>query len=83
MINVSLSPHSVRDIAMWHFGRHLMVGGSNLAENGPGESAMIPFDAAHRAVHYPNDRRLRIWVRSSILIGLAAVVLGRGPRLLD
>jgi len=26
---------------------------------------MISFDAAHRAVHYPNDRRLRIWVRRS------------------
>ena len=35
---------------------------------------MISFDAAHRAVHYPNDRRLRIWIRLSILIGIAAVV---------
>ncbi len=36
---------------------------------------MISFDAAHRAVHYPNDRRFRIWVRCSILIGIAVAVL--------
>ena len=36
---------------------------------------MIPFDAAHAAVHYPKDRRFRIWVRPSILIGIGAVVL--------
>ena len=30
---------------------------------------MIAFDAAHRAVHYPPDRRFRIWIRPSILIG--------------
>jgi hypothetical protein len=33
---------------------------------------MVSFDAAHRAVHYPQDRRFRIWVRPSILIGIAA-----------
>jgi sulfoxide reductase catalytic subunit YedY len=37
---------------------------------------MISFDAAHRAVHYPPDRRFRIWIRPSILIGTAIVVLG-------
>jgi methionine sulfoxide reductase catalytic subunit len=37
---------------------------------------MIHFDAAHKAVHYPNDRRFRIWVRPSILIGIAALFLG-------
>jgi sulfoxide reductase catalytic subunit YedY len=36
---------------------------------------MIHFDAAHKAVHYPQDRRFRIWVRPSILIGIAALVL--------
>src|SRR5574338_558498 len=35
---------------------------------------MVSFDAAHRAVHYPEDRRFRIWVRPSILIGIAIVV---------
>lgn len=29
---------------------------------------MIAFDAAHRAVHYPPDRRFRIWIRPSVLI---------------
>jgi methionine sulfoxide reductase catalytic subunit len=36
---------------------------------------MISFDAAHAAVHYPKDRRFRIWARPSILIGIGAVVL--------
>src|ERR1035441_2549616 len=36
---------------------------------------MISFDAAHRAVHYPNDRRFRIWIRPSILIGSGLVIL--------
>jgi sulfoxide reductase catalytic subunit YedY len=36
---------------------------------------MIHFDAAHKAVHFPSDRRFRIWVRPSILIGIAAVIL--------
>ena len=36
---------------------------------------MIAFDAAHKAVHYPPDRRFRIWIRSSILIGAASVIL--------
>jgi DMSO/TMAO reductase YedYZ molybdopterin-dependent catalytic subunit/thiosulfate reductase cytochrome b subunit len=36
---------------------------------------MVSFDAAHRAVHYPGDRRFRIWVRPSILIGIAVVLL--------
>ena len=31
---------------------------------------MVQFDAAHRAVHYPSDRRFRIWIRPSILIGV-------------
>ena len=35
---------------------------------------MISFDAAHKAVHYPPDRRFRIWIRPSFLI-VAAVVL--------
>ena len=36
---------------------------------------MVHFDAAHRAVHVPEDRRFRIWVRPSIIIGIAAVVI--------
>ena len=26
---------------------------------------MIRFDAAHKAVHYPPDRRFRVWIRPS------------------
>lgn len=36
---------------------------------------MISFDASHGAVHYPRDRRFRIWVHPSILIGIAVVAL--------
>ena len=36
---------------------------------------MIAFDAAHEAVHYPPDRRFRIWIRPSILIGAAFAIL--------
>ncbi|MGH9633303.1 MAG: molybdopterin-dependent oxidoreductase [Candidatus Angelobacter sp.] len=36
---------------------------------------MISFDTAHRAVHYPNDRRFRIWIRPSILIGIAVAAV--------
>lgn len=36
---------------------------------------MIGFDPAHKAVHDPGDRRLRVWVRPTILVGTAAVVL--------
>ncbi len=36
---------------------------------------MISFDPPHRAVHYPQDRRFRIWVRPSILISIAAAIL--------
>lgn len=36
---------------------------------------MIAFDAAHQAVHYPKDRRFRIWVRPSILVMSGGVVL--------
>jgi sulfoxide reductase catalytic subunit YedY len=36
---------------------------------------MIPFDDAHRAVHYPPDRRFRIWMRPSVWAILVALVL--------
>jgi sulfoxide reductase catalytic subunit YedY len=36
---------------------------------------MISFDAAHEAVHYPKDRRFRIWIRPSIPIWIGVVVL--------
>ncbi len=35
---------------------------------------MVDFDAAHAAVHYPPDRRFRIWIRPSLLM-LALAVL--------
>jgi DMSO/TMAO reductase YedYZ molybdopterin-dependent catalytic subunit/thiosulfate reductase cytochrome b subunit len=36
---------------------------------------MISFDAAHAAVHYPPDRRYRIWIRLSFLIAAIVLVL--------
>ena len=36
---------------------------------------MISFDAAHAAVHYPPDRRFRIWIRPSVLMIAALAVL--------
>ena len=40
---------------------------------------MIAFDAAHKAVHYPPDRRFRIWIKPSFIaaaICLALIPLG-------
>ena len=36
---------------------------------------MIPFDAAHKAVHYPPDRRFRIWIRPSYVAGTIILIL--------
>jgi DMSO/TMAO reductase YedYZ molybdopterin-dependent catalytic subunit/thiosulfate reductase cytochrome b subunit len=36
---------------------------------------MISFDAAHKAVHYPSDRRFRIWIRPSFVAGVFASIL--------
>ena len=36
---------------------------------------MVSFDSAHAAVHLPADRRFRVWVRPSILIGAAAALV--------
>jgi len=36
---------------------------------------MIAFDAAHQAVHYPPDRRFRIWIRPAIVIWTVAFIL--------
>ncbi|MGB7189133.1 MAG: molybdopterin-dependent oxidoreductase [Acidobacteriaceae bacterium] len=36
---------------------------------------MVSFDAAHKAVHYPPDRRFRIWIRPSILIWTGSAIL--------
>lgn len=36
---------------------------------------MIPFDAAHKAVHYPADRRFRFWIRPSFVAGAVALIL--------
>lgn len=35
---------------------------------------MIPFDAEHASVHYPSDRRFRIWIRPSIWITAIGVL---------
>ena len=35
---------------------------------------MIPFDAAHKAVHYTEDHRFRIWIRPSILTGIGIAI---------
>ncbi len=37
---------------------------------------MIAFDAAHQAVHYPEDRRFRIWVSPRALLFVFVLVLG-------
>src|SRR5215472_10347273 len=44
-------------------------------EPGPCELDMIDFDAAHAAVHYPRDRRFRIWIRPSIVITVLALLV--------
>jgi methionine sulfoxide reductase catalytic subunit len=36
---------------------------------------MIAFDAAHKAVHYPADRRFRIWIKPAFLWALAALIV--------
>ncbi len=36
---------------------------------------MIKFDAAHEAVHYPPDRRFRIWIRPSILVTIGVLIV--------
>ena len=36
---------------------------------------MINFDAAHKAVHYPPDRRFRVWLKPSI-VGTVLVLVG-------
>lgn len=33
------------------------------------------FDSAHGAVHYPKDRRFRIWIRPDILLGITVVAV--------
>ena len=36
---------------------------------------MISFDAAHKAVHYPPDRRFRVWLKPSV-VGAVLVLVG-------
>jgi sulfoxide reductase catalytic subunit YedY len=36
---------------------------------------MIPFDAAHKAVHYPEDHRFRICFRPRALLLMLVLVL--------
>lgn len=35
---------------------------------------MIPFDAAHNAVHYQPDRRFRIWISPAVTVILVLIV---------
>ena len=37
---------------------------------------MINFDAAHKAVHFPPDRRFRVWLKPSV-VGAVLVLVGR------
>lgn len=41
------------------------------------------FDSAHGAVHYPKDRRFRIWVRPNILLGITVISCLGNPRRVD
>ncbi|HEY6118522.1 MAG TPA: cytochrome b/b6 domain-containing protein, partial [Pyrinomonadaceae bacterium] len=36
---------------------------------------MVSFDAAHKAVLYPPDRRFRIWIKPSFVAGVVALIL--------
>ena len=36
---------------------------------------MINFDSPHLAVHYPADRRFRVWIRPSVLLGVLIITL--------
>jgi len=36
---------------------------------------MLSFDAAHKAVHYPPDRRFRIWIKPSFTVGAVILIL--------
>jgi DMSO/TMAO reductase YedYZ molybdopterin-dependent catalytic subunit/thiosulfate reductase cytochrome b subunit len=36
---------------------------------------MIAFDAAHKAVHYPPDRRFRIWIKPSFIVAAICLAL--------
>jgi hypothetical protein len=36
---------------------------------------MIGFDAAHKAVHYPLDRRFRIWISPSLIVVVVSLAL--------
>ena len=36
---------------------------------------MISFDPAHKAVHYPPDRRFRVWIRPSIVTAIVVLML--------
>lgn len=40
---------------------------------------MISFDAAHKAVHYPPDRRFRIWIRPSFVATAPVCTAGLSP----
>ena len=36
---------------------------------------MISFDTAHKAVHYPPDRRFRVWIKPKFVAGVAVLIV--------
>jgi len=36
---------------------------------------VISFDAAHRAIHYPPDRRFRVWIKPAFIAVASCLVL--------
>lgn len=51
---------------------------AEVLEHDPGFSirhGRVHFDEAHRAVHYPPDRRFYIWVRPSIVIWVVSIIV--------
>ena len=36
---------------------------------------MQAFDAVHQAIHYPPDRRFRLWINSRFILAFAVVAL--------
>ncbi len=36
---------------------------------------MVHFDAAHRAIQYPQDRRFRVWIKPAVIVGVIVAVL--------
>jgi sulfoxide reductase catalytic subunit YedY len=39
------------------------------------ETCLIAFDAAHRKVYFPDDRRYRLWISPRLLVGLCILIV--------